>query len=373
MVSVLLIGIGGYGENYVKEFLLKEIKDAVLVGVADPFASQSPYKTALEEKGIPIYSNPEEAYAKSKVDLTVISSPIHTHYCYVMSALDSGSNVLVEKPVVIDLDKLKELERRESETSLFVAVGYQLCYSRDVLALKEDIASGLFGKPIRMKSIRMMRRTDSYYRRNSWAGKLYSHDERVFDSPLSNACAHQVENMLFLLDSPEVTEVEGVLYKARRDIENFDAAAIRVNTALGVPLYYYTAHCLEEKKVGPESLFEFEKAAIEEKDGNFRAVFHSGSVREYAMDKGARLQKLYDAIECCKTGARPTCSLADTEGHIKVVLETEKLPLYLRYDAKEEQSEDGDGYYAVPCLAAQYRRLYENWSLPEEARLALNK
>ena len=278
--------------------------------------------------------------------------------------------MLCEKPVTIDLKKMQELLKAEKESGCFVAIGYQMCYQDDVLALKHDIMSGLFGKPLQMKSLRLMRRGDNYYSRNGWAGKLKCHGDYVFDSPLSNACAHQVQNMLFLLgrninSTASVTSVSGVLYKARVNIENFDAAAIKISTQEKVNLYYYTAHCLDEKKVGPYSELLFEEALVKEDDGNWIAELKDGSIKDYSTcDKGKRLQKLYSVLECINNKTNPTCTLETAYEHIKVVLLTENLPVYLRYDAKLKKGEE-DSYYAIENLAKDYLACYESWSLPQ--------
>lgn len=369
-VSVLLIGIGGYGENYLKEFLQKDIPNAYLKGIADPFASKSTYYDEILNRGIPIYASPEDFYAKSCADLVVISSPIHTHCDYITTALKHESSVLTEKPVVISTAKLQSLIELEKTSKGFVAVGYQQCYARDVLTLKQDILDGVFGKPIRMRSLRIMRRGDKYYSRSAWAGKLSFHGEYVFDSPLANACAHQVQNMLFLTgtamdDASDISDVQGVLYKGRPDIENFDACALRITLTSGVPTYYYTAHAADAKKIGPIGTYEFEKGSIEEDTGTFIAKMKDGSIRDYSkIDKGLPMQKLYDAIEAVLSGIRPHCTLSASIPHVKIVIMTEKLPVYLRYDAVRRIIED-DAYYAIPGLEDLYLDCYRNWKLPE--------
>ena len=113
-VKVLLCGMGGYGENYVKEYLERDVLGSTLVAIADPFASRSPLYEKVMEKGIAVYSSPEEFFAQEKVDLTIISSPIHTHYPYVMLALENGSNVLTEKPVCFNLTQIEEMEKKSN-------------------------------------------------------------------------------------------------------------------------------------------------------------------------------------------------------------------------------------------------------------------
>ena len=102
-VRVLLCGMGGYGENYVKEYLTRDVLDSTLVAIADPFAKNSSLYQEVVDKGIAIYSSPEEFFKSNKADLTIISSPIHTHFPYIMLALDNNSNVLTEKPVCFSL------------------------------------------------------------------------------------------------------------------------------------------------------------------------------------------------------------------------------------------------------------------------------
>lgn len=371
-VKVLLVGIGGYGENYIKEFFERNIGNASLVAVADPFIEKSSYKDQIRERQIPVYRSPEAFFLSGgKADLTVISSPIHTHYEYILTALENGSNVLVEKPVTVSLEKMEKLIEAEKKSSLFVAVGYQLCFARDVLELKRKVLSGELGAPIRMKALRMMRRTDKYYARTGWAGKLECHGEFVFDSPVSNACAHQIQAMLFFLghdmeSTGSVKGVDGVLYKARRDIENYDAAALCIHTDEGVDLHYYTAHCLDEKKVGPFIEMEFEKAVIKSSDDNFRIEYKDGRVEDYSShEKGERLQKLYDSIDSVLSGTRPAVTLSTSLAHIKCVIEAEKIPVYLRYDAVRKTAEDGDGYWCIENLKDEYLRAYDNWTLPE--------
>lgn len=370
-VRVILIGIGGYGENYIKEMLNEDIPHAVLSAVIDPFIHKSPYYKEIVNRGIPVYKSPDSFYLNGgRAELAVISSPIHTHYDYILTCLKNGSNILTEKPVTVSIEKMNDLIEAERKSGLFVAVGYQLCFARDVLALKRDIIEGRFGKPIRMKALRLMKRGDAYYSRTGWAGKLKCHGEYVFDSPVSNACAHQIQVMLFFLGSEmrstgTVERVDGVLWKGRPSIENFDAAALKIETAEGVPLNYYTAHSLDEKKVGPFIELEFDNGVIKSENDDFIAYMKDGTIVDYReVEKGKRLQKLYDAIEAARGGEIPYVTLATSLAHIKCVLECEKLPVYFRYDA-EYKDDEGDGYYAIPNLAKSYLESYDSWSLPE--------
>lgn len=371
IVTLLLVGIGGYGENYIQELLISAPSHTKLVAIVDPFIDNSSWKDEIIRQDIPIFRTLEEFYALGGVvDLVVISSPIHTHYAYITSALEHQSNVLCEKPVTIDVQKMEELIKRERDSGHFVAVGYQLCFSSALLELKQDIREGIFGSPLRFKALRMMRRGDSYYTRNGWAGKLRCHGEFVLDSPLSNACAHQLQSMFYLLGETEestccVTSAEGYLLKGRPSIENYDAASLCFHTDKNVDVYYYTAHCVDQKKVGPLGLYEFEKASITNQDDVFLAVFKDGTTKEYGKDsQEPKLNKLYHAIDCVRSGKRPSCSLVSSLAHTQAVILAQSLPVYLSLGAERTIRGD-DPYWSVPGLKDAFLKAYEAWKIPD--------
>lgn len=254
-IKILLIGIGGYGVNYIKELTEKNVTSAVVAGICEVMENVEEKFPVITERKIPLYQTPEAFYREHRADLAIISTPIHLHYQQIATCLKNGSNVLTEKPVCTTVEGAEELIALAEENGLFVSVGYQLNYSGDVLAMKQDILDGKFGKPILMKTLHAMKRGEQYYHRNNWAGKISVNGCRVNDSPFNNACAHQFQNMTFLLGdamdrAEELADVEAELYRANMQVENFDTAAVKAVTAGGVPIYYYTTHCLEEKDLG---------------------------------------------------------------------------------------------------------------------------
>lgn len=370
-VSLLLVGAGGYGENYCRELFENTPAGSSLVAVVDPYVDKSPWKEEIVRRQIPIFRTLEEFYAQGReVDLVVIASPIHTHYAYITSALEHQSNVLCEKPVVMDVDKLEALMRLEQESGCFVAVGYQLCFSSAVLELKRDIQQGVLGAPLRFKALRMMRRDDEYYQRNGWAGKLFCHGEAVFDSPLSNACAHQAQTMFFLLGSTlegccTVSSAEGKLYKARPSIENYDAASVLFRTEEDVAIHFYTAHCVDQKHVGPLGMYEFENATVLNEDNSFVVHFKDGRVQQYGKEGGeAHMYKLHHSVACVRTKERPPCTLVSSLGHTQAVLLAQGLPAYFATHA-EKNARGNSPYWVIPNIKDAFLKAYESWTLPD--------
>jgi predicted dehydrogenase len=380
---VLLAGIGGYGEIYIHELLNGSGSAVEIAGIADPFAERSPWYGEIKSRNIPVYKTPGEFYQNHKTpgtDLAVIASPIHTHYGYILSALNNGSNVLCEKPVCADLRQIDTLIAKERETGLFAAIGYQLCFASHVLALKEDILRGVFGRPRRFKAMCLPRRGTRYYRRNNWAGRQQFEGEPILDSPLNNACAHEVMNMLFLLgrnlsSAADVRSVRAELWRARPDIENYDAAAVRIQTEEDTELLFFTAHCIEEKQIGPLGEYVFEKGIIrrgENAKDDFTAYFDDGQIKSYSPSpEEKRVQKLHDALESVRSGRRPVCSLETARPHLKCVLMAQEFPVK---PVPEEKlvlggKDTEDPYYYVPGLAETFSRCYAENLMPSEGEI----
>lgn len=375
-IKILLTGIGGYGGNYLKELLFeteKKAPEAVLEGIADPFAANSPYYEEIQKRSIPVYDTPEQFYAEHQADLAVISSPIHLHYGQIMTCLDH-SCVLSEKPLCADVGQAAEIIQKERETKRFVGVGYQLSFSRDVLALKRDILSGKFGKPLFMKALHAMRRGSIYYARNGWAGCITKNGYPVYDSPVNNACAHQLHNMLYLLGqdgkAAAPVSVQAVLWKAKPEIENFDAAALRVETEIGVPVLYYTAHCLGTKALGPLTEYRFEHASVyfgRNGVSEYEAVLEDGTVISYAgINKGDKLQKFYDTLACLESGTMPVCSAETAVPQMQCIEILQKFPVY--HVPSENlsilENEKEGRIYTIPTLEKAFRSWYEAEKLP---------
>ena len=369
---VLLCGMGGYGENYVKEYLERGVLGSVLAGIADPYAEKSSLYDAVREKGIPIYDSMDSFYEKDHADLAVISSPIHTHFPYIMTALGHGSNVLTEKPVCFVPEQYQAMTDKSRETGLFVAVGYQLCFSKDVLALKKDILDGVYGRPVRMKTIRLMRRNDIYYSRSGWAGALLCKGEPVYDSPFTNACAHQFQNMVFLLgkqmdESVATVSCSGILARVRPGITNCDTASLEFMTDDGVVLQYHASHAVDETKVGPYSVYEFENGTVEQDDKGFMGRLSDGRTIDYTvMDKGERLEKLWESVRCVQENRVPVCTLKTAYEHTHAVLMAQEMGVTDLTACAVARKDDKDSvYYTVDGLGNELVNAYAQWRIAD--------
>lgn len=373
-VRIALVGIGGYGGIYVNE-LLPVGRDARvrLAAAIDPQPERCSRLEELRESNVPVYPSLEEFYRHDQADLVVISAPIHLHAPLTCLALENGSNVLCEKPLAGSLDDAQRMVDAERRAGKFVAIGYQWSFSDPVLALKRDILAGRLGQPRRLKTVVLWPRGRSYYQRSPWAGRIrMDTGAAVLDSPLHNATAHYLHNMLYLLGdsistSASLAQMQVELYRAN-PIENFDTAALRIFTDQNVELLFLTAHPVNLLR-GPLIHYEFEDGVVEypNETGGFEARFNNGQVIDYGSPDGSHGGKLWKVVGALRSGALPACGLQAALPELICAVETQKAPITPYPPEVIRQEEMGaDQLTYVDGLAEILLEGYETNRLPHE-------
>jgi predicted dehydrogenase len=319
-VSVVLVGIGGMGGVYLSALLQnKENRNYRLAGAVDPEPGKSRQLAELRALDIPVFGRLEEFYDRHRADLAVIASPIHFHCEQTCLALSRGSRVLCEKPAAGTVQEVLRMREAERKSGTWVAVGFQWSFSPAIQALKNDIRNGMYGRPRRLKCLYLWPRSESYYKRNDWAGKLRDSEERwILDSPVNNAMAHDLHNMFYVLGRERETaarpvQIEAELYRAY-EIENFDTAALRLLTADGVEMLFYVSHAAAVDR-GPVLSYEFERGEIRMsgRDTDIKGFFPGGE-KGYGSPDGEPMRKLWEAIDSANGRNRPACGLEASLG-----------------------------------------------------------
>ncbi|HKM32600.1 MAG TPA: Gfo/Idh/MocA family oxidoreductase, partial [Oscillospiraceae bacterium] len=228
---------------------------------------------------------------------------------HAMIALNNGSNVLCEKPIVPTLQDAQELHETAIKCGKMLAIGFQWSFSEVMTKIKEDMAKGDFGKPLEFSTMVSWCRARDYYQKG-WTGQVKSAKDGqwLLDSIVSNATAHYLHNMLFLLgDKPdsamEIAQCDAAIYRAN-SIESFDTCFLRGKTENGAGISYCVAHPTYVNRE-PKLRYRFENADItmnvEDETSIVRAYFKDGTVREYGnpqtdADKAFKLTKTIAAI-----------------------------------------------------------------------------
>lgn len=346
-VSVVLVGIGGYGGTMVREIMENPSPYIKLAGVVDPYPERCTYIEELKKMNVPICASMDEFYKENSAQLAVISTPIFLHTQHILAALRNGSNVLCEKPLCSDEKDIDIILEEKAKAKRFVYVGYQWSYSDAITNLKCDIRAGKLGKLLKMRTIVLRPRDLEYFSRGiGWAGKIKTNDGRlVYDSVANNSAAHYLFNMLYVMGedgfAAEPQDVSAELLRAN-DIENFDTANIQFTINDDARCSFIAAHPVN-KGIEPLFEYEFEKASVyysyrynEDANsllpesyreyGNIVAIYNDGKKVVYGNPNQDTCKKLHVAVKAILDGDTTDgqCGVEATAVHTRMINQIQK-------------------------------------------------
>jgi len=321
-ITIALSGLGGYGQEYLNELLDARYAGRItLAGGIDPQPERCARLADLRARDVPIYTTLADFYHERSADLLIVSAPIHEHAPQTCLGLQHGSHVLCEKPLAATVQEADYMIAARDKACKTVAIGYQWSFDPAILSLKRDIMAGRFGRPKRLTTVALWPRTAAYYARNDWAGKQKTAGGAwVLDSPVNNAVAHYLHNMLFLLGerldrSAAPLRIQAELYRANA-IENYDTAALRVEVEGGTEILFYASHAVRER-IGPVLRAEFERGTIHMDGLSNRLIAQTtdGAQINYGVpDNGVRA-KLQAALDAIASGAPIPCGIEAARAH----------------------------------------------------------
>ncbi|WP_218714120.1 Gfo/Idh/MocA family protein [Arthrobacter sp. BF1] len=160
-----LVGAGSRAGMYVEAVMGPHADTAVLVGIGDVNQGRTGYYMELAGRLLAVQAGNDEAdsapasaptafdpveltafITANAIDRVIITTPDHTHADYIVEALNAGADVVVEKPLTIDVDGCRRIIEAIEQTGRNVVVTFNYRYSPRNSALKEIIQSGVIGK-----------------------------------------------------------------------------------------------------------------------------------------------------------------------------------------------------------------------------------
>lgn len=372
-MKLLLVGAGGYASNYIKILLNPKRSDLVWEGLVDPFYSACQYKEQIDAANIPVYDTMEKFYSRHTADLAIICTPTFLHCEQSICALSYGSNVLCEKPAAPNVREVEEMLKAEKKYGRFIAIGYQWSYSDAMQKLKADILKGVLGKPEHFKTAISWPRDIAYYKRGGgWGGKIKKDGKLLLDSIASNACAHYLHNMFFLLGdtmetSASVEKVQAECYRAN-EIENFDTCCIKMKTQSGTELFFAATHAANRNR-NPEFIYTFQNGKVffaQDEGSQIVAEFHDGSKKIYGDPFENDFKKLQDCIDAVKNETVPICTAKTALPHVELIETIYKTTPIYRFSQEHIRFDHEKNAVYVHGLFENFYNAYEKGVLFSE-------
>ncbi|MFH1368205.1 MAG: Gfo/Idh/MocA family oxidoreductase [Elusimicrobiota bacterium] len=141
MKNIAIVGCGYWGKNIVRNFQ----RIGALGAVCD--SSPDTLKKAISSyPSLTAFQDFDKLLKDGSIEGIVIATPASSHYDLVKKALQSGKNVLVEKPFTTTYAEAAELTELAAKKNLVLMVGFTFIYNPAVRKVKELIDSKELGE-----------------------------------------------------------------------------------------------------------------------------------------------------------------------------------------------------------------------------------
>jgi len=166
-IKVGVVGVGIQGEQHVKAYKTHPLVE--LKAIAD--INEKRLKDVSEKYDIQgRYLDYREMIEKEDLDLVSIVTPDFLHFEPVTFALNHGVNVIVEKPLAMNVEEAEKMVNLAKSKNLMLFVDFANRWNPPFAVAKEKVSSGELGKPL----YAYFRLSDTKYvpfKMLSWAAK----------------------------------------------------------------------------------------------------------------------------------------------------------------------------------------------------------
>src|SRR5260370_32043126 len=138
---VAVVGVGYWGKNLVRNF--HEL--GALAALCDADRSvEAAYKRSYGD--VKFYTEYRDVLSDNSIDAVALATPAVSHYEMAKAALEAGKDVIVEKPLAIDVKNGEDLVKLAHEKHKILMGGHIVKYHPAILKLQKLLQDGALGK-----------------------------------------------------------------------------------------------------------------------------------------------------------------------------------------------------------------------------------
>jgi predicted dehydrogenase len=251
---IALLGVHGFGRVHLDGLLRLASTGAVrIAGLADP---RPPEPEALERvralpggADVPVLGDAAALLEQVRPDVTIVSTPIHTHLPLARFALAAGSHLLLEKPPTASMEQFRALSAEVAQAARVCQVGFQSFGSEALAHAARLVADGAIGRVRGIGVHGAWVRERAYFTRAAWAGRMELDGVPVTDGALTNPFAHATASALRVAGVPDDADVHVELERYRvASPESDDTAAARLTVDGMPPIVVAVTLCAAEQR-----------------------------------------------------------------------------------------------------------------------------
>jgi len=197
-----IIGAGHIAGEHIKAAALAGIK---IIGVADVDGNRAK-ELACAHKIPHAVDDPGELIESAEIDAVVICAPNRYHAPLAVAALNGGKDVLLEKPMAMNVQECEQINAAAKANGRIVQIGFVQRYTAVATTAKRFVDGGRLGRVYHAKA--------HHYRRRGvpGLGGWFTTKAMSGGGALIDLGPHIIDLSLYLMGSPKPVRVSGKVY-----------------------------------------------------------------------------------------------------------------------------------------------------------------
>ncbi|MCX6759630.1 MAG: Gfo/Idh/MocA family oxidoreductase [Candidatus Nealsonbacteria bacterium] len=143
-LNVAVIGVGNIGRHHARNYF--EMPQVNLVAICDLNIEEG--RRLAKEYGCLFYDDYKKMLKEQKIDAASIAVPTFLHHRVACDVLDMKINVLLEKPIAVNLMEARDIINKAKENNLKLMIGHIERFNPAIRRLKDLIADNRLGNII---------------------------------------------------------------------------------------------------------------------------------------------------------------------------------------------------------------------------------
>ena len=151
MLKMGIIGMGKMARAHAE--WICENKEMSLIAICEKNISR--HGEIKEQYGVPVFAKVDDFLKIKDMDMVVIVTTNEVHEMLTIRSLDSGRDVIVEKPMSVSYESTQRMIKAAEKNKKQIFVHQSSRWDRDFLLIKDVISSGLIGDILVLKTFVM--------------------------------------------------------------------------------------------------------------------------------------------------------------------------------------------------------------------------
>lgn len=204
-MNYALIGCGRIATNHIKAAVNNHLNIVAVCDVLPEAVEALLAKHGLEnDTTIKRYTDYKKMLEENDLQLISIATESGAHAQIALACIDAGVNIIIEKPMAMNMADAEEIIRRSGEKGVKVSACHQNRFNVAVQETRRALEAGRFGKLSHGSVHVRWNRNRGYYDQAPWRG-TWAQDGGC----LMNQCIHGIDLLRWMMGD-DVEEVYGV-------------------------------------------------------------------------------------------------------------------------------------------------------------------